>query len=66
VPALLKALQDSPPPTRAFPVRALGYYGPEAKAAVPAILPLLNDPDLGTRVSATNSLKLIAPEALHI
>jgi HEAT repeat protein len=42
---------------------ALGCFGPEAKAAVPAILPLLDDRDRETRTWAAMSLKRIDPVA---
>src|SRR6266702_19658 len=42
---------------------ALGGFGPDAKAAVPVILPLLNDQDQETRNWAAIVLKRIDPEA---
>jgi hypothetical protein len=42
---------------------ALGCFGPEAKEAVPAILPLLNSPDRETSNWAAMSLKQIDPDA---
>jgi HEAT repeat protein len=42
---------------------ALGWFGPDAKAAVPVILPLLNDQDQETRNRAAIVLKRIDPEA---
>jgi len=42
---------------------ALGWFGPDAKAAVPVILPLLNDQDQETRNRAAIVLERIDPEA---
>jgi HEAT repeat protein len=42
---------------------ALGRFGPEAKTAVPLIIPLLNDSDGETRSWAAMALKSIDPEA---
>jgi len=38
-------------------------FGPDARIAVPALVELLNDPDLEVRGRATNALKAIDPEA---
>jgi HEAT repeat protein len=43
-------------------VVALGRFGAEAAAAVPALQAALNDPDEGVRSFAATALALIAPE----
>lgn len=57
-------LGDRLPETRAGAARHLWTYGPKARTAAPALLGLLNDPDLVVRRSATNALLTIAPEVL--
>ena len=42
---------------------ALCQFGPQAKAALPALLRLLEDPHLSLRLDVTNALKIIAPDA---
>ena len=44
-------------------LQALAEFGTEAKSAVPAIVSLLNDPNIHVRSSANNALKRIDPEA---
>jgi HEAT repeat protein len=44
------------------PIRALEAYGTNARSAVPALVPLLNDRNADTRYAATNALWKIAPE----
>ena len=40
--------------TRYTAIQGLGYFGSEAKAAVPTLLRLLNDPDANIRLGVTN------------
>jgi hypothetical protein len=40
-------------------IQAVAEYGPQAKSAVPALLPFLESPDLGTRKHASNALARI-------
>ena len=49
--------------TRANAVRALGQIGPEAKAAVPALIQALKDEDYDVRESAAGALEKINIEA---
>jgi HEAT repeat protein len=61
LPALMKSLDD--PPARQRAVDAIGYYGPGAKEAVPALTKLLTDQDMAVRKSAAEALGRIGPEA---
>jgi HEAT repeat protein len=61
VPALTERLKG--PGMKWGTLLALGRFGPEAKTAVPLIIPLLNDPDAETRSWAAMSLKAIDSEA---
>jgi HEAT repeat protein len=49
---------------RRYSLLALGRFGPEAKVAVPAILPCLNDPDREVKRQAVLTLNEIDPQAL--
>jgi HEAT repeat protein len=42
---------------------ALGWFGPDAKEAVPALIKALADPDLGVRLDAATALGAIGPDA---
>jgi HEAT repeat protein len=44
-------------------IQGLGYFGSQAKAAVPTLLRLLNDSDSNIRLGVTNYLRLVDPEA---
>jgi HEAT repeat protein len=63
VPALIPLLGDPNVLTRRNALEALAKFGPDAKPAVPNIIESLEDLDYYARVSATNALKLIDPEA---
>ena len=60
IPALTERLRGK---DKWHTLSALGWFGSDAKAAVPVILPLLNDPDQETRNRAAIVLKRIDPEA---
>ena len=62
VPALIANLSARDGSTR-LTVLALGKFGAEAKVAVPALLPLLNDPDRDVRSATSDALKQIDSEA---
>ena len=64
VPALVNSLKDPKnAPYIALIIQSLANYGPQAKAAVPALTNLLTNPDFGARRAATNALKQIDPIA---
>jgi HEAT repeat protein len=65
VPALIDGLAGTKGQIRARSAYALGYYGPEARPAIPALLRYLNDGDAFVRQSVTNALQKIAPEVLQ-
>jgi HEAT repeat protein len=65
VPALVNALRDSRVEVRYFSAFDLANLGDKARSAVPALLELLNDPDRYVRLSATNALREIAPDAIE-
>lgn len=48
---------------KTWALQALANFGPDAKSAVPSILPLLNDANPGLRMEAGRALKAIDPEA---
>ena len=62
VPALMKALADPDQITRQFAARGLGVFGPDARAAVPALLEMLKLPDSSLRDRAIEALKQIDSE----
>ena len=49
---LIGALKDSDASVRANAVETIGKIGPEAKSAIPEMLPLLKDADAGVRLNA--------------
>jgi hypothetical protein len=62
---VLKACLASPVPfRRMFAAKSLEAFGAEARVAVPELRKLLDDSDHDVRWSATNALKVIAPEVL--
>ena len=63
VPALSKCLSDANNAVRIFAAQGLGWYGAEARQAVPALVPLLSDPCVLARDTAAYALKQIDPEA---
>ena len=71
VPALTKCLWDTDANVRCLSVMALGYLGPNAAAAVPGLIPLLKDPQVGSqkgsqvlvRSAAARTLGKIGPQA---
>jgi HEAT repeat protein len=61
VPALIGCLQD--PSFRIHAAYALAQFGPDAKAALPILIPWLTNSDEHVRTAATNALANIAPES---
>jgi HEAT repeat protein len=61
-PALIGALSDDDGHVRLTAVFALGRFGPDAKAAIPRLLPLLNDEELAR--AATYTLVKIGGDAV--
>jgi hypothetical protein len=57
VPMLLKILNNHDPISMHWTIRALGQIKSQPEVVVPALTNLLNDPDLGTRVSAASALR---------
>ena len=64
VPALTKKLQDFAGYVRFNAAWSLGEFGSAARSAMPALVDMLNDPDIHGRKVATNAIKKIAPEVL--
>lgn len=57
VPALVEALHDDLPATRAAAAQDLAQFGAEARSTVPALIPVcLHDPELAVRVQAGAAL----------
>jgi HEAT repeat protein len=63
VSALIEVLKAGTPSARVAATLALGGMSRKARAAVPALLKALEDDDRFLRVSASQALKLIDPEA---
>ena len=64
IPVLIECLEPSNAMIdRPDTLRALGGLGEKAKAAVPAILPYLNDPNKAIRQAAGDALRKIQPSA---
>src|SRR5207237_6054407 len=65
VPALINALRDQDPYTRGYAADSIGRNGPEAKAAVPALIEILKNKDESGEIrgKAANSLGRIGPDA---
>ncbi len=59
----MKGLQDKDPKTRAEAAHELGFIGPPAKAAVPALVDCLKDRDESVRGRAAIALGFIGAEA---
>lgn len=60
IPSLVTALTDQDPGVRATAARCLGHIGPKAESAIPAILPLLEERNLGKPIlSAMDALREI-------
>jgi len=62
VPALIKALKDRADHVRRSAAIGLGYFGEEAKDAIPDLQALLRDPDARTREAAAAALFRIDPD----
>jgi hypothetical protein len=65
VPVFINSLADRNPITRQFAARGLGTFGPDASAAVPVLLEMLNLPDSSLRDRAVEALKQIDPETAN-
>jgi HEAT repeat protein len=71
VPALTECLWNTDANVRGLSAMALGYLGPDAAAAVPGLIPLLKDPQVGSqkgsqvfvRSAAARTLGKIGPQA---
>ena len=63
VPALIAALHDPDPGLVANAVVTLGDYGPDAKAAIPALLELSKTSNAGLKEQIKTSLRSIDREA---
>jgi HEAT repeat protein len=71
VPALTECLRDADANVRGLSTIALGYLGPDAAAAIPGLIPLLKDPQIGSqkgsqvfvRAAAARTLGKIGPQA---
>lgn len=72
MPALTECLRDADPHVRCLSAMTLGYLGPDAAAAVPALIPLLNQPpwvsardggQVAVRSNAVRTLGKIGPSA---
>jgi HEAT repeat protein len=61
LPVLLKGLEQSDVSTRFAALTDLGFLGPEAKSAVPAIVQAMQDKEPQIRLSAAFSLMVIDP-----
>ena len=62
VPLLTDLLKDRDSTVRSSAAYALGEFGPEARAAIPALMELLKDKD-ASRAAAASALGDIGPEA---
>jgi HEAT repeat protein len=65
VPALTDGLKEPRGQVRARSADALGYFGAQARSAVPVLLTFQNDPDSFVRECVARALKSISPEALQ-
>jgi HEAT repeat protein len=65
VPALAKLVEGPKAGCRMPALVALGRFGAEARAALPAVVKALNDSDAEVREAATNAVRKIAPEVLE-
>jgi HEAT repeat protein len=63
LPALRKALGDNDAHVREWSAQAIGEIGPGAAEAVPALIALLRNLDVGSRHSAAFALWKIGPKA---
>ena len=63
IPALMQNLRDTNAYVRAMTGQALGCFGRQSKAAVPALVNLTKDPDSFVRERAIWALRQIDPEA---
>jgi len=55
-------LHNASPVVWAKAASAIGFFGPDAKAAVCRLLPLVHDPDTEVMAYAMQALKRIDPE----
>jgi len=65
LPALADCVRNSRQAYRWYAIMALGRFGHEALPAVPLLLKCLKDPDANVRLTATNALRQIDPDALE-
>jgi HEAT repeat protein len=63
IPLLVQALTNSDPQVRCCAAWAVGSEGAAARSAVPALLGMLNDPEVSVRGFVTNALWSINPAA---
>jgi HEAT repeat protein len=61
--SLTEMLQDKDARVRTVTAQLLGEIGPEAKAAIPALMDLLQDTEHGVRFAAVQALGKMGPEA---
>lgn len=64
IPSLSNAMQSASAQTRLRAVRCVLFVEPSVSEAVPALRPMLTDPDFGVRQMTTNALLQIAPGVL--
>jgi hypothetical protein len=65
VPVLIELLKDERWYVRRDAMHALALIGPEAQAAVPALLDIYNDPSAGDSATAGAALEQIAPDKVR-
>ncbi len=62
VPALVEALKDKEPEVRWGAANGLGYYGEQARDAIPALQAIQHDPDARVRRAVGAALARIDPK----
>jgi hypothetical protein len=61
---LIGWFRDTDPRKRWMALMSLSHHGPGARAAVPALLQMLHDPNPAVRTAAEAAIKEIDPDAL--